>query len=353
MSALPAVASIAIDPASGRAEAGWTAVAGVTQYRLRLTQDGEPTEFDLDGTKQTYGFTPQAGAVTALSLAAVAESGGARSTGPFGPAAPFPLAAATLASTDFAGDRLALAWTPVAGATGYRATILRAGAASPELQPEPFGPVAAATIPFTPTAADGSYSAVVQALFGRFDGPPSAAAPVLVAAATLSPPVFDGSTIRGAIAPPAGPAPAAYALRLLRDGVELERQVQAPVAGAVALAPAEAAMAGAAYALEARPVAGIALGPPASVPAVLAAPAVTAIAWNATIDVSAVLGGATGGAARLLADGVAQAPVALGSNGTAKLPIPAEGALALTVQGSAAGAVGPWSLPIALPRAVP
>jgi hypothetical protein len=353
MSELPSVTSIAVDPASGGAKAGWAPAAGATRYRLRLTQDGEATEFYLDGTARTYSFTPLAGSATALSLAAVADGGGARSTGPFGPAAPLPPAAPSIASTAFAGDRLELAWTPVAGALGYRATIFREGAASPELKPDPFGPgTRAASIPFTPTAADGSYSAVIQALFGPFEGPPSPAAPVLVAAPTLSPPEFDGRTLTAAIAAPAGPAPSAYALRLLRDTVEIERRIQ-PAGAAAALAPAEPAMAGAGYVMEARAGAGIALGPPASVAAVLAAPAVTAIAWNGTIEVTAALGSATAGVARLLADGIAQPPVALDLAGKASLTIPAEGALALSVQGDAGGATGPWSLPIALSRAAP
>ena len=349
----PTVSGIAVDPATGKATVKWSPVPGATGYRVRLTEDGVGAGVIQETTATSLDITPTAGAALAVSAAAIVANAPLRATGPFGPPAALPALAPAIGATGYDGTNLSLAWEPVAGATGYRASIFQPGSTQPVIAPVQLPAEATASFACALPSPQQTYVVVLQALFGAFDGPPSAAAPVLAGAATLGQPVFDGRTVRLAVTAPPGPAPGGYAMTVLRDGAAVQ-SASLPVAATLDLALAAPADATASYSLAVRPQLGIALGPAASVVFVVTAPPLVATRWNASeIDATVTLADGWSAQGRLLVDGVPQAPVEFDSHGKASLPAPGNGAIAISVQGTVGGATGPWSTPLQLSRAVP
>jgi hypothetical protein len=328
------------------------AMPDAAMYRLRVSVNGAPPgpEQRVDGAEAAVA-PPPPGSVAAATLAlATVGAGDATSIGPYGAAFALPTQRPELLGAAYDGSTLHVAWTGATGADGYVVTVLDAGVAS--FRQRVAAPATEASVTPGITGTTGRYTVVVQAATGESTGPPSAPLPLLLAAATVDAVTYDGALLSVTVTPPAGPAPTAYDLALLRDGAP----VRAATVDATTLAlAADAGAAAAAYTVTVRPRAGLSVGPPVVAPAVLGTPDVAAAVCTTDIVVTPAAGRLAAGVAIdavLYADGRPGTPVR--ADGTATFAIPAgAAAVAVAVRGVDGVATGPWSAPVPVPTAVP
>lgn len=171
----PSIAQATTDPVSGTTTLVWTAVSGAASYLVQLYGgDGLPSGAPLPAAT-TMLTLPQPLPPNAPALAAVSvvTAGG---TDPIGIRFPLPVQQPSHVSVDFDGTTVRAAWTPAAGATGYRISVLGSTAA-PALTAT-VGNVSSAALSASSLSAGTSYRVVVQALAGENSGPPTAPLPL-------------------------------------------------------------------------------------------------------------------------------------------------------------------------------
>ncbi|MBF0334671.1 MAG: hypothetical protein HQL40_13665 [Alphaproteobacteria bacterium] len=173
----PTGLTVATNPATGIATLSWTP-NGATGYAVSFSDGRPPVTVSAASYTLPQALSPGAGPRVAVAATSGAVSGPASEPLTVPTAAPAPTAA------DYDGAQVSAAWTPVADAVGYVATILNGqGAVVASSQRTP-----ATEIAFSQTlsAAGEPYSVVVQAVTAAGTGLPSAPLPVMRTALFLS-----------------------------------------------------------------------------------------------------------------------------------------------------------------------
>jgi hypothetical protein len=170
----PTGLAVATDAASGKATLNWSAIPGASGYKVAFSNGAAPVP--VSTASYPFPSALSAGADLRVSVTANIVSSGVVSTGPSSASLAMPTLAPVLTSAGYDGINVSAAWAPLAGATGYVATILNAaGAAVGSSPPTPDTTVA---FPLALTAADGPFTIVVQALTDAGSGLPSVPLPV-------------------------------------------------------------------------------------------------------------------------------------------------------------------------------
>ncbi len=263
-------------------------VAGAGQCAAVFSSPGEEEKLVADlGTSPATITIPTLAAdpLVPLEVALVTQAGIAE--GPRSEALPVLRAGVAPRLAGAEGGTLTVDWDAVpGGASAYLATLYEAGTATGAKSVK--GPPARLDVSAAKPAS--AYTVGVVARAGGAAGPALTPLPVLLAAATLGKPSFDGSVLSAAVTAPSGTGAtlSGYQLALLRNGEAvqtLEREV--PGDGVLHLAVDTPIDPRATYELAVRPRAGAALGPAAKAAALLAAPALDAVAWaEGTLTVS-------------------------------------------------------------------
>lgn len=352
-----AVAAAETDPGTGALALSWAGTPeGAFLLRLSVNQGSPDPERPVSGTSTVIATPPRPGTVAAASLARtrvfVNDGESALSIGPYGAAFAVPTTRPDVLSVQVDGNDLAVSWTAVTSATGYRINALDGATV-----------VAHRDVPAPATRGvltasldqDKAYAVVVQALVAAGSGPASAPVAVVLRPPGMSATTCDGTALSIAVTPPFGVMPTAYDVTV-RQGSAPVRTVTVPPAAALTLALDWPVPAGAAHTVAVRARAGRASSPAATAPAIVGTPAVESVGCSDDLLVRAGLGALPPTDldidAVLVTDGAWGIPQRADPGGSATFPIPS-GSVAVAVRGVVGIATGPWSLPIPAPTALP
>ena len=333
------------DPVSGAPTLRWAA-AEDDEYLVRIEVNGAPAGPDSPAVGGSFTLAqplPPGSTVTAAP-ARVRHHHGTVSIGPYGPRFVVWAQRPELIAVGFEAGVLSAEWTGVPGADGYRVSVLRDG----QVCFQDITPASTTSFETEPGITGRlAHAVVVQALSAVGSGAPSAPLPVLPIAPELTAVRSDGSTVSVDVTPPPGPAPTAYLVALLRDGLPV-RSATLGVTATLSLTVPETVTPGVAYSVSVRARSGRSTGPAATAPALLAAPVVSSIVCRMDLTITAEAGKLPANAlmeARLQVDGVPGSPRRLDADRTAVFSAPA-GAVTVEVRGLDGIATGPWSEPV-------
>lgn len=180
LDAAPQVSGFATDAVTGISTLSWSEISGATAYLLELS-DG--TTVSVSSASYAFPDPLPVSTPASVSIRAQSATGGATSTGPPGP--PFTLATAqpAILSAGYDGVEATASWAPVAGASGYRISVLKAGTpVTVETSFDAPGSAVSGAWPYTPAQPGATYSVAVQARFqsgsAAGSGPASPALPL-------------------------------------------------------------------------------------------------------------------------------------------------------------------------------
>ena len=350
-----AVAAAETDPGTGALALSWAGTPeGAFLLRLSVNEGSPDPELPVSGTSTVIATPPRPGTVAAASLACtrVFNDESALSIGPYGAAFAVPTTRPDVLGVQADGNDLAVSWTAVTSATGYRINVLDGASV-----------VAHSDVPAPATQGvltesldpNNAYAVVVQALVATGSGPASAPVAVVLRPPGISATTCDGTALSIAVTPPFGVMPTAYDVTVLQGRAPV-RTVTVPSAAALTLALDWPVPAGAAHTVAVRARAGRASSPAATAPAVVGTPAVESVRCSDDLLMRAGLGALPptdlGIDAVLVADGAWGIPQRVDSGRWATFPIPS-GSVAVAVRGVVGIATGPWSVPIPAPTALP
>ncbi|HWG24168.1 fibronectin type III domain-containing protein [Actinospica sp.] len=352
-----AVAAAETDPGTGALALSWAGTPeGAFLLRLSVNEGSPDPELPVSGTSTVIATPPRPGTVAAASLARtrvfVNDDESALSIGPYGAAFAVPTTRPDVLGVQADGNDLAVSWTAVTSATGYRITVL--DGASVVARRDVPAPATRGVLP-AGLDPDNAYAVVVQALVATGSGPASAPVAVVLRPPGISATTCDGTALSIAVTPPFGVMPTAYDVTVLQGSAPV-RTVTVPPAAALTLALDWPVPVGAAHTVAVRARAGRASSPAATAPAVVGTPAVESVRCSDDLLVRAGLGALPptdlGIDAVLVADGAWGIPQRVDPGGWASFPIPS-GSVAVAVRGVLGIATGPWSVPVPAPTALP
>lgn len=273
--------------ANGRVTLAWSGPSApsgaVTGYEAVFTSPGLPPQTAAISVAQPSVAIPALSSDPLVPLAVAVRATGANASGPLSNALPVLRSAPSLRVVALREDGLHVEWAPLPGQVdAYVATLLKDGAA---IATQTVGDTRALLAPGT-VASASAYAVSVVARAGGASGPAPGTQPAaLLRAPALGAAVFDGATLTATVTAPGGgaPAPDRYEVELLRDGVAVQRATLPPPASGRPLTLTVAATVergGGALQLAVRAASGVAVGPAATAPALLATPAIDHVDYD-------------------------------------------------------------------------
>lgn len=222
MTAAPAVAQVVADPLGDGATVGFSAVTAPrpSGYEVQLLRDGLPLGPPIATTTTSAPLPgPLAGqGDLAVAVRAHAADGALSLTGPYGPALPIPTASPPAVTVDFDGLTARVGWEPVAGASGYHASVVASGHDGPVAQLDAAGGARELRLPVTLPDTTSAWQLALQARAGASSGPAARVplfAPGLYLRTDGQPRLFHAATLARTPAPVTAYLPQIGPLRTL------------------------------------------------------------------------------------------------------------------------------------------
>ncbi|HEX2211071.1 MAG TPA: hypothetical protein VHG93_25535, partial [Longimicrobium sp.] len=181
----PAILGVTSAEDGTQVTARWTTVAdpGCTGYRVELLEGGAAVRSATPAGRDTAETTFDATLVAGRAYAVRVRATGAGAGGPWSAAVPLPSQAPAV-SVDYDGATVRARWSPVAGATAYRAVLRTEGDPSRDVAVETARGEAA--FPLDGAGAAGRFGVRVRTVAGTAAGPASGPSPVVAPGWALS-----------------------------------------------------------------------------------------------------------------------------------------------------------------------